>query len=559
MIDDSPYARLMVVIFFAGFILACAPIGYYLADVERYPINHARILSLKKLQSDYFVTLTIHSETCLLSHEVEKWSSDKEIHKSFLSIFQATHITSYNKSLPTTEPSNIIHALDLEQPTIPHEMNVVLLAVPDITKYKRLLYLGPTRRSIAYISCSGKPLDISDTATQLHNFLGTDRTKHTDVVSVPEYRISMTLLDSKPTNRQLPVTWSGDIMRASLQPFLLRMQTIMNMDVDTQIVRFAKISERVYKSCGRNCKKQKNTSYFVTPKDLQRIRSLLSEGFTLESSAVSPLVSPLHLILYLPPSSETPLYIVPSKKVGIQIDIEREKRNEMVIEEEDDDDYERNRLGFFVPRYGGIVVWNLQDTAKDCNSSLTSSCSPSELVLDVTSDLWVSQLRHVFGVPTEVDVSEKVSCIRSQFGISDWELDSLARTRMSHFGEQTMKSLQSLSTLVQDMSHMAVPEQVSVHVLTSLEQYNNATKILADTSRDGGGDKVVRALEMVSKAFNSARQAEMNPTMAPLRYFPPEHLAAVYLPLILPLLLPIICGLKTGIREYKNDDRKDTA
>ena len=60
----------------------------------------------------------------------------------------------------------------------------------------------------------------------------------------------------------------------------------------------------------------------------------------------------------------------------------------------------------------------------------------------------------------------------------------------------------------------------------------------------------------MAKAFDYARLAEMNPTMAPLRYFPPEHLAAVYVPLIIPLFIPIVSGLKNGFRDYMNKGGK---
>jgi len=148
-----------------------------------------------------------------------------------------------------------------------------------------------------------------------------------------------------------------------------------------------------------------------------------------------------------------------------------------------------------------------------------------------------------------------ISYIRSSSGISDWELDVLARGRLSHFSELTIKSLTSLSSLVQDMSHMAVPAPVGQHVVASLEQYEDAALTLTK-SRHDQDDSIIQALKKMSKAFDYARLAEMNPTMAPLRYFPPEHLAAVYVPLIVPLFIPIVSGLKNGFRDYMNKGGK---
>ena len=59
------------------------------------------------------------------------------------------------------------------------------------------------------------------------------------------------------------------------------------------------------------------------------------------------------------------------------------------------------------------------------------------------------------------------------------------------------------------------------------------------------------ALEHVSNAFDESRLAESDPSMTPLKYFPMEHLAAVYLPLIIPLVAPIFIGIKRGLAEYR--------
>ena len=599
MIDDTPLARLMAVIFFGGVMALCAPFAYYLADVERYPVDHAHIQSLQPLHSTYFVTVTVHSQACEADHpaDFQTWNNP-ETHATLLSTFHSTvpilppptTLSSTSSISTPLSPLHVINALDLEQPTRAHEMNVVVVATPTLPGGKEapVLHVGPTRRSILLVSCQSHATittDFSAAAATVHQLLRTDRTKHTDVVTVPTYRISMTLLDSAPNNRTA-MTWSGAAMKSALQPFFNRLHSVMEIEVDTQIVRYATLSEKVWKSCGPDCAGgpdvRQNSSHFVTPKDLQRIRSMLSEGFTLESSAVSPLSTPLHLILYVPSIDNTPLYVVPSKQLGRTIDTTPI-----------DATAERNRLGFYVPRYGGVAVWNVQHIAQDCSSgggggggsgSGSSGrgtlfvCAPSDAVLDTTSDLWVSQLRQVLGVTSiSSHQSPTVFFIRAPSGISDWELDSLARGRLSHFAALTIKSLTALSTLVQDMSHMAVPASAGKHVVASLEQYETAVALLAvsegggdgggegggEGGREGGGEgggggvnTVDGALEKISRAFEYARLAEMNPTMAPLRYFPPAHLAAVYLPLIIPLILPILVGLKSGFREYRSSTKK---
>ena len=89
-------------------------------------------------------------------------------------------------------------------------MNIVIVAHP---KHEIIgpLHLGPTRRSVIFVPCNGYQQRIAQElvarATQLHVVLNADRTKDTDVVSVPHYHISMSLLDASPIGRPTPVTW----------------------------------------------------------------------------------------------------------------------------------------------------------------------------------------------------------------------------------------------------------------------------------------------------------------------------------------------------------------
>ena len=560
MIDDTPSARLMAVVLFSGFIFACAPIAYYLADVERFPIEHTRINTLQPISSQYHVTVTVHAHACPSPSDITGWNSDATFTTltEILSSKSTTKHPNHNQMLPTLNPLQIINQLDASSPTRAHEMNIVIVAHP---KHEIIgpLHLGPTRRSVIFVPCNGYQQRIAQElvarATQLHVVLNADRTKDTDVVSVPHYHISMSLLDASPIGRLTPVTWSGSNIKQSLQPFFDRLKDIVSIDLDTQIVRFVKISEKVHQSCGKTCTVQEKSTQpanFVTPKDLQRIRSLLSDGFTLESSSISPLISPLHLIVYVPPHSETPLYIVPSHDVGRSITNEYESietnvnatatvaKNTKEIHLTND----INRLGFYVPRYGGVVVWNIPTIEQGCDAKSTSSCAPNEQALDTISDLWVSQLRHLLGVSSTSLSTKKIQYIRSNTGISDWELDTLARGRLSYFATRTTKSLAALSALVVDMSHMAVPVLVGENVVQSLKEYK-----IAEMKVSNGN--IVQALKHISNAFNYARLAEMDPSMAPLRYFPPKHLAAVYLPLIIPLLIPMLMGLKKGYVEWK--------
>ena len=48
----------------------------------------------------------------------------------------------------------------------------------------------------------------------------------------------------------------------------------------------------------------------------------------------------------------------------------------------------------------------------------------------------------------------------------------------------------------------------------------------------------------------AATDSLFEPSMVPQLYFPPEHLAAIFLPLWLPLIMPIVVGFTKEFKKY---------
>jgi hypothetical protein len=410
--------------------------------------------------------------------------------------------------------------------------------------------------------------------------LSSDHAKDGDVVTALRYHLSLSFLDAAPLERvssaegedatkekekqeeeeeeevlghdgkrnntdgqdscagKTTLGWSGKRAAASLRPFLDKIAAVAPTSVDSQVVRFAKISNRVR----QNGAATTGTFSYVTPQDLQSVRSLLGEGFNLQSGMVSSLKAPLHLLLYAPPKKDQPLFVVSSSPPSSSAPDASSLRASIVAE---------RGLGFSVPRFGGVVIWNsyFSGTTTTAVTTPTAACTLGRADLQATSDLWVSQLRQLIGLGADDSAGgddESVVILRAPDGATDWELDGLARSRYRYFVERTVSALSALSKLSLDMPHMAVGKTVSLHVAEALAELALAEEALA-----AGRGRVVAALGHASRAFEQARLAESDPSMAPLRYFPPEHLAAVYLPLIVPLIAPMLAGIKKGYSEVR--------
>jgi hypothetical protein len=480
-------------------------------------------------------------------------------------------------------------------PTQSFEIVVVVANAPSLKPAKARtppVFFGVGRRAIVVVPCgsssgSNSPEELlKGLATVVDRVLSSDRAEDGDVVTASRYHLSLSFLDAAPLERvlnentegmmrerkeeggggddvenvdsdsqnadphgrdpcagKISLGWSGKRAAASLRPFLSKIAAVVPTSVDSQVVRFGRISNRVRQSHASNIDALFS---YVTPQDLQSVRSLLGDGFNLQSGMVSSLKAPLHLLLYAPPKRDQPLFVVSSPSPSAPLS---EKSDGPL----DESAAQHRGLGFSVPRFGGVVIWNSHFNSTTTTTTTTTPSTLCELGADdlrVTSDLWVSQLRQLIGLGIDNRTSsedDNVIVLRSPEGVTEWELDGLARSRFRYFIGRTVSALSALSKLSLDMPHMAVGKTVSRHVEVALAELQLAEEVLAP-----GRGGVTVALRHASRAFEHAQLAESDPSMAPLRYFPPEHLAAVYLPLIVPLIVPMLAGIKKGYTEVHN-------
>ena len=175
----------------------------------------------------------------------------------------------------------------------------------------------------------------------------------------------------------------------------------------------------------------------LTHQDLRSVRSLLGDGLTVRHG--------------IRPGGSCTCFSMPPERTSHSVLSSAEGPDKVVC---DTPGTERG-LGFSIPRFGGVVIWNSYSNEEAADSG-GASCALSRTELQTTSDLWVSQLRQLIGVGVDASPTDgNVVVLRSRDGVTDWELDRLARSRLGYFTKRAVSSLSALSKLSLDMPHMA--------------------------------------------------------------------------------------------------------
>ena len=109
-----------------------------------------------------------------------------------------------------------------------------------------------------------------------------------------------------------------------------------------------------------------------------------------------------------------------------------------------------------------------------------------------------------------------------------------------------------------------------IHVVNNCQSTNRAyeasleaLEILAEelhlgqpTSPSSSFPSYLKALKLCNQALAHASRAQTDHALLPPAFFPSEHYAAVFLPLILPLIVPLILGLVSEWKRYKEKIEK---
>ncbi|ORX41464.1 hypothetical protein BCR36DRAFT_407506 [Piromyces finnis] len=322
------------------------------------------------------------------------------------------------------------------------------------------------------------------------------------------------------------VNWDIEkAIKSYFSPFFETLSLISKFEISSQIQNFG-TSPLSAKYSNTN----DNAHYYLETKNLGHFIN------SAEWNLASPVSTapPINFILYIPPISQSPLYIHDSKG----------------------DILETN--AFLIPRWGGIVIdKNRNTTDAEANTNGNSNYYNYTVNdLQPIMELFLDQLRSLLGIneikflPTDLPRNVRVLySTDSKRGITSWELDQLLRKRTVQNLINASRTLNSLAKLVGSLSNMVVLDKIQEKVLFALECLDNAYKEI-----NGGNYKQVFLYS--KNALVASEEAFFDPTMVSMLYFPDEHKYAVYMPLFLPISVPLALVLKEEFKKRKKNKKE---
>lgn len=324
------------------------------------------------------------------------------------------------------------------------------------------------------------------------------------VPTEPGYDVTLTLMVPEPHITR-PVWDAKKAVDDYLKPVADQIESVAKLSIKSQVLYMT----------GLNVSPQWSESYmhYALPQDqlpltVNAIEAKLGSFVWTRPS--------LHFIIYIPREKETPLHIHTA------------------------DDLPLETNSFLVPRWGGVMIHNVQDPE-------VNKTYPQEVSLD---SHWIMKtvLTHLYRLLPVPNVKEDKEVLllpsRDSTKLTEWQLDGLARARVSAYLSNIKITLQSLCELVGEISNMVISDEVGGWVWGAVEEWRECSS----AAREG---RLQEATFYCGRSFTQADAAFFHPSLLALLYFPDNQKYAIYVPLFLPVSIPVILSFKMLLGLYK--------
>ncbi|KAF2349861.1 Phosphatidylinositol-glycan biosynthesis class S protein [Trinorchestia longiramus] len=320
------------------------------------------------------------------------------------------------------------------------------------------------------------------------------------VVSEPHYSLTVTLMLPEP--HAFHAHWQpAAAVAAYLRPLLDQLEKIqLRVSVRCQQLYMTPLS-------GIEPQWQQEHSHYAVlhhqlPLAINAIEAKLGSFVSTDPA--------LHFIVYVPPREHSPLRIHASDGAPLPSN------------------------SFVVPRWGGVIIHN----APSHNSS-TLAEGPLAFPLNThfVMTTVLSQLHELLPVPRLKSTSTVSVAAMQTPELSQWQLDALARARVTQYYQSTATTLQSLHELVGEISNMVVSEEVAGRVWQSVSEWEACGEAIQE-------GRLREASLYCTHAHEHAHAAFFHPSMLALLYFPDNQKYAIYVPLFLPVSIPVLLSFK---------------
>lgn len=273
-----------------------------------------------------------------------------------------------------------------------------------------------------------------------------------------------------------------------------------------------------------------------------------------------PMASPLRFLFYCPASSS-------EQSLAFMDDVEEGLRGTSNASS-----HHAVSTGLEIPGWGGALVLpaqNLSSSPPSAHGPHAPTCFLTEATYHHILSFLQPILRTSLGFPPSPPPSLPLP--RPQL-LHPLEVDSLATHTLSIRHQDTLRSLSILRDLrrahpgMPFPAHVAEAASAAVQELVNRGPWERERRQKATEDRDrtqgrtlgesGPVSSFLQALARVNTAWAAAQRALEDAALLPPPYYPPEHYAAIFLPLLLPIFLPLLLGLWHEWRRYKEKKKK---
>ncbi|KAM9525929.1 GPI transamidase component PIG-S [Guaruba guarouba] len=326
------------------------------------------------------------------------------------------------------------------------------------------------------------------------------------------YEITFSLLNPDPKSHD--VQWAiEDAVTRYVQPVLDKLSWVANFSVDSQILYYAVlgVTPRYDKE---------SSSFLLSAHSLPHVINPVEARLGSSAASLYPV---LNFLLYIPERSHSPLYI------------------------QDKDGAPVSTNAFHSPRWGGIVVYNVEAPASP-QASL-----PLHVDVDMARvmEVFLAQLRLLFGLSREELPPEFLLESPGNEGLADWELDRLLWAHTVENIATVSTTLTSLAQLLDKIGNIVIKDDVASEVYQAVASAQSAMDKLAT-------GHLHPAFQASKEAATSSERAFFDPSLLHLLYFPDDQKFAIYIPLFLPMAVPILLSLAKIIRETRQKKKEPT-
>ncbi|KFV71940.1 GPI transamidase component PIG-S, partial [Struthio camelus australis] len=259
-----------------------------------------------------------------------------------------------------------------------------------------------------------------------------------------------------------------------VQPFLDKLSFVANFSVDSQILYYAVlgVTPRFDKE---------SSSFLLSAHSLPHVINPVEARLGSSAASLYPV---LNFLLYVPERSHSPLYI-------------QDKDGALV-----------GTNAFHSPRWGGIMVYNVEGPVPP------QASFPLHVEVDMVRvmEVFLAQLRLLFGISREVVPPEFLLESPGNEGLADWELDRLLWARTVENIATVSTTLTSLAQLLDKIGNIVIKDDVASEVYRAVAAVQNAMAELAT-------GRLHTAFQASKEAVTSSERAFFDPSLLHLLSF----------------------------------------